>query len=93
MNIKEHTLVKSIRCLNCGEEHDFATAMDGGDYPKPGDLDICVNCAALAKFTDQGGLEPISDEEIRSLPAEKQFELQKIRQAVLAVKIERRANG
>jgi hypothetical protein len=40
-------------CPACGYFHDSAStvARDRGK-PKPGDLSVCLNCGALAAFTD-----------------------------------------
>lgn len=43
------------RCPNCRTVVDGATAVDGSEaFPSPGDVTVCVYCAAVLIFTATG---------------------------------------
>jgi hypothetical protein len=52
------TRLKPCPCPNCGYGLDAATAAFEDVRPKPGDLTVCIKCAALLEFTDGMGYAP-----------------------------------
>jgi len=42
------------RCPYCGHTLDCASSEQGGDKPEPGDVSICLGCAGLLVFGDDG---------------------------------------
>jgi hypothetical protein len=50
-------------CANCGYAMNAATSMRGPHVPKPGDLSLCFNCAALYVLDDGRWRPPTAQEE------------------------------
>lgn len=46
------TRLKPSPCPNCGYAMDAVTAAFEDVRPKPGDVTVCIKCAALLEFTD-----------------------------------------
>jgi len=46
------TRLKPSMCPACGHELDAATSVFDKVRPTPGDVTVCINCAALLQFTD-----------------------------------------
>jgi hypothetical protein len=65
------------KCPACGyvvtaAACDFAP----GAKPRPGDLNVCMNCVEVFVFDDQGGARPITRAEYIALDAEERGELE-----------------
>ncbi len=75
-------------CTNCGYERDAVTALVAGEGPKPGDVGVCLKCAAFERFTESG-YAPLSDEEFRALPEDIQREMMRVRAAISDLKLGR----
>lgn len=40
-------------CPTCGNVNDAATCVEGEHSPSPGDVSVCLYCAAILIFTDE----------------------------------------
>ncbi len=49
------TEMRPTPCPSCGRENDMACHVGGQAVPKPGDVTICIGCAAANIFTDDLG--------------------------------------
>jgi hypothetical protein len=65
------TILSMSSCPRCGYGVDAATAAYGNVQPKPGDVSICLNCAALMQFNDDLKLGPGPESLLDELPADK----------------------
>jgi ribosomal protein L40E len=64
-------------CLKCGYRMDMSSDMDQGHQPRPGDVSICMRCAALHVFDDNLiGRAPTGDEMIKLVQNRKVLQLQ-----------------
>lgn len=67
--------VQSVRlpgtptCPGCGEVVDGASYKGPAPDPRPGDLSVCLHCAAVSVITDAGTFRPITDPERAQLQA------------------------
>jgi hypothetical protein len=50
------TRLKPVSCPTCRYEMDAATAVFAAVRPKPGDVTVCINCAALLQFANDMSL-------------------------------------
>lgn len=74
-------------CPNCGVHVPATTPVDGPEHvPKPGDVSICVHCAAVMRFSAKLGLELLSAEDLRCLLEEDAGEFLHIGSAWWAVR-------
>lgn len=48
-------------CPNCDEVVNGATGVDHENQPKPEDISICFNCAAVNQFDSDMKLKPIKE--------------------------------
>ena len=53
-----------MRCLNCNQSLDAASAFDEKARPSPNDLTVCLYCSHLMAFDDDLNLRPLTDAEI-----------------------------
>lgn len=74
-------------CPACGEALDAATNVTGTLQPEPGDVTVCIGCAAVLRFSADLKLKTIA---IDSLPQDNRGAvLRRVREGVLALKAER----
>ena len=52
------TRLKPSPCPSCGYEMDAATAAFEDVRPKPGDVSVCLKCAALLEFAEDMTFAP-----------------------------------
>lgn len=73
-----HTFrVPDMRCPECKVQLGAATAMQHDARPKPGDLSVCIVCAATLRFDEAMGVRALSLTELAALPIGVIEELQK----------------
>ena len=72
--------VPASRCPCCGLLNDGASG--GPTKPEPGDLTVCIGCAAMLQFGQTLELERLSRPEFEELPAEAQHELLRVALAI-----------
>lgn len=54
------SIVPQSACPNCNRLMDRATGVsDQNAVPKPGDLTLCISCAAISRYGDQLQLQPL----------------------------------
>ena len=71
-------------CPNCGYELDAATKVEGSKgAPEPGDVTVCMGCAALLQWDSEKKLTPARLDE---MPAEMRGTLEKVIAAVKEVR-------
>lgn len=60
------------RCIECGEVLKHARLVDPLDSGEvnPGDCSMCGSCGALAVFTDELTLRPLTPDEIEEIRAQ-----------------------
>lgn len=54
-------------CPRCQHKLDAATSMDY-HTPKPGDLTVCINCAAICEWNQDMRLELFDPSKLRTIP-------------------------
>lgn len=54
-------------CLNCGDVLDGATALGGGNKPRPGDCTVCIECGHVMAFDAQLGFRELTGDEIKQI--------------------------
>jgi hypothetical protein len=54
-------------CPECKSEVNGATGVDHDDAPKPNDISICFECAAINKFDEELNLKPLSSLELNQI--------------------------
>ncbi len=71
---------RQVPCLNCGEKLDGASVIDESDKlvnrnpaPRPGDFTICIKCAHLMIFSDDGGFREPTKEEAFDIAGDKRL--------------------
>lgn len=69
------------QCTYCGYERDAVTAVEGGEGPKAGDVNVCLKCAGYEWFTETG-YEPMNEEQFNELPGDIQKQMVAIRTAI-----------
>ena len=52
------------KCPACGHDCNAAGSMTTPAAPQPGDLSVCIRCAAVSQYNSAMGLELVSDDEI-----------------------------
>lgn len=58
-------------CPSCGQELDGSTETARiGDRPKPGDIAVCIYCAAVNQFGDDLMLEPVTGDKLAEVMAD-----------------------
>jgi len=70
------------KCSTCGEPVSAATNIANEAAPKPHDWSLCINCGALAKFTDELKLRVPTAAEIGELPSDQRAEIQRIQRNI-----------
>ena len=76
MNEDERAGVNSDNlCPNCKEKLDAATAVSHESRPKEGDLSVCFYCGQLLKFSSDGSLLPLEENELKMLTNQERKEL------------------
>lgn len=70
------------RCGHCKKALDGYSG-DAETYPDPGDLGVCAYCGTLQQYV-VGGVEPLRDEVLRTLPPDLQERLKRTSEAVKA---------
>lgn len=70
-DLTDHDMAPCL-CPACGYASDVASNLPGGGHaePRPGDLSICLNCAALSAFRLDLSLRLLSQRELQDLPDE-----------------------
>ena len=66
MTTDHHT--KPCLCPNCGNFLDAATQIGGDAKPDPGDISVCIECAAILQFGDDLALTIFPEDELKTLP-------------------------
>ena len=54
-------------CPNCRTQLDCAGNLDG-ERPKPGDVTVCVECAAPLRYSDNMTVRELTDLDFRDVP-------------------------
>lgn len=80
--------LKADKCPNCGYKLDAATSATGAGDPSPGDLTVCVRCAAVLVFTSEMAHRKFSEEETQGLDPETRALVVKAQQAIMWVQYE-----
>lgn len=81
--MKDHRLPHH-ECPSCEMALDAATDAYGEATPEPGDLTVCIYCAAILVFTDTMGLRLPTDEEFAALPQETRQSVERLVQTINA---------
>lgn len=84
--MKETFTHPHARCPWCRTKLDAASDPVGDATPKPGDLSVCINCAAMLTFGDDLKLRALSAKEIAALPIDTARELVRYAMAVRTLK-------
>lgn len=71
-------------CPACGKLLDAANGEDNV-APEPGNLTVCIHCAAILEFDAGLKLLPLSPDEIAGLPARERAELFRVQAAIMEV--------
>ena len=71
--------IAKLRCPHCSESLSAVAHPDMEAVPRPGDLSICVYCACPLRFTETLGIERLTEEDVKKLPASTQAELNAVR--------------
>lgn len=80
--INDDLRMPSSRCPSCGQELDGATdTVRDVRRPQPGDILICVYCAAVNKLGEDMMLEPVAGDELILMLADPD-----VKEAVAAVR-------
>jgi hypothetical protein len=76
-------------CPECGYALDAASTPDGRKgssqpQPKPGDITLCLKCAAVFVFDEQLRVRPLTEEEVGTILANRELnaELARISRAI-----------
>lgn len=85
--MSEDHRIRSQPCPKCGHWLEAAANMTGGGAPGPGDLTLCINCAAILRFLPELDLEEIS---LAEVPWENRADVEKVGLAILVVNARRR---
>ena len=81
---------KRSECPKCAHKLDAATAIGPkARRPRPGNLSVCISCAALLRFDERLALVELTQQELEALPIDAAWELMRIRRAVLLMQQER----
>jgi hypothetical protein len=76
--------VPPSRCPDCDRVQDAAGDVYGhGEAPKPGDVTVCLDCAAVLQFGPRMELVRVTRREYRRLPRDTRDQLDRIRSAIL----------
>lgn len=76
--------IPATECPKCGKVMDRATGVGHDRRPKPGDLTICIGCAAVLIFQIDLGLKEVDEVYLRRrIPKEGREEIGRVRAAVL----------
>jgi len=71
--------VKPFRCPSCRHEmHQAMSTNNQSTPPEPGDVTICIRCAALLKFNSTMGVRLLRRAEMRRLRHSQKFDWAKI---------------
>lgn len=79
--------MKSV-CPHCNYEMDCATPVEGSPKPKPVDISICINCAAINVFTDEEGhIRATTDDDIKNFESNlsEWFKVQRVQRILRAM--------
>jgi hypothetical protein len=83
---RQHKLPKTHVCPECGKLLDGATGAGHNRRPVPGDLSVCVQCAAFLEYKRNNTFEKVNEALFNSLPKETKLELMVVKAAVVAMK-------
>lgn len=73
-------------CPSCGHKLDAATATSANmQAPEPGDLSLCIECAAFLRYTRLMTLEILPEEDLLEMPTDECLDLYAIRARILAI--------
>ena len=79
--------VPASACPECGYVMDAASVADGAPRrPEPGDVTLCIKCAAVAVFDDALHLRKPARSEWRKYSPEIRRELERARRAILKMR-------
>jgi hypothetical protein len=84
------TQLKATPCPECRYKLDAATAAFSHAKPGPGDVTVCINCAALLEFTDELGLKACNT---HALPLDALEQLAEVQAAVRKMHRERESSA
>ena len=71
------------RCPRCCKKLDAATTLSNHEKPKEGDLSVCFYCGQLMKFSSDGSLLPLEENDLKMLTDEVRKELLSVKAQVL----------
>lgn len=81
----DYEIGKGASCPSCRHTLPLACGIDHEDEPKPGDLTLCIRCAAYLQFDDDLQLEIFPEVELLDLPDDTRLLLVRGRQAIKTV--------
>lgn len=64
-----------MKCPNCGVTNDAASGLGHSDQPAPGDIAICIDCAAILIYTPFSTLRIATPDDLSSFPVEHQIKI------------------
>lgn len=82
------TRTPPVRCPACDHLVDAATSTQGEATPSPGDLSVCVYCAAVLEFADDLRLTLMTQEQVDALEPEIRAAVTSARSVVRLVKLD-----
>jgi hypothetical protein len=74
------------RCPRCDAPLTGASDMEGSARPRPGDVSVCLYCAALLKYTAQRTLRALTAAEVRALAVDEPDVLAQLRRYAAAAR-------
>ena len=81
----EYKIAGDAKCPVCGTPLPLASAIQGDHEPKPGDLSLCIHCAAYLEMDDDLNLKVFPTEQLLELPDETRMLLTRARLAIKVV--------
>jgi hypothetical protein len=89
-DFRDYKITASHVCPCCGEKLTGALNVTGDGPPRTDpnhqSLSVCFYCLAFLEFTKDQTLSPLSAEDLAALPSEMQFDLHRVKQAIVAGK-------
>lgn len=76
--------ISEARCPSCRHAVNSASNMHG-KRPLPGDITVCVRCAAVSQFDVKMRLNPVTQKQLDQLPPEHRKELWRMRKGILDI--------
>lgn len=81
----EYKIADGARCPVCDHQLPLAAGIDHNRAPKPGDVTLCIHCAAYLEFDADLNLKVFPDEQLLDLPDETRLLLTRARVAIKVV--------